>query len=653
MPVRSSRRPTAAARAARTGTVLTGVLALCLLPGPAAATPAAVPPATTAAAPAAEPAAVDVTRLVDGRPVTTTLTTSGGRAAEALADRLEDRRDVLAADVAVRYRPVGGTLAHRPAAGDPLLGASQHLYAARASRAWTRTTGTGVVVAVLDTRVVTDHPDLRGALLPGVDTVARGDDHEDGTPSYHGTLVASVIAARAGNDAGGAGVAPGAQVLPVRVCAPECSSGALTAGIDAAVARGADVINLSVAGTEHSRVLADAVQRAVAAGVVVVAAAGNDGSPCTATLRTGCGNPVMYPAAYPGVVSVSASTPTGLAAPWAVHNDRVDLSATGERVLGAVPPRRAGVYDGSEYGSGTGTSFSAPQVAGAAALVRGVAPELPPAAVEELLRSTAARTTWPAGYGRGQLDVAAAVAAAAHAPGGQQPVVAQPDGSVAYTRDGRVHVVRGAVLDRYRATGAEDGPLGWPVTGEVAVRGGAFTHFEGGSVYWSPATGAQLVRGAILDRWAAAGRETSPLGFPAGEEVPLRGGGAVQRFTGGPVYWSPATGAHDVRGAILGAYGAAGWENGVLGYPVTGEVPLAGGAFNHFQRGSVYWSPATGAQLVRGAIRDAWARAGWERSRHGYPVTGEQLVYGGVRQVFQRSVATYSWATGRVTFSAR
>ncbi|PPK93908.1 LGFP repeat-containing protein [Kineococcus xinjiangensis] len=614
-----------------------------------AAVPLVAVPAAAAApqAPGAQPATVDVTRIVDGRPITSTVPAASERAAESLAQRLDARTDVLAADVTVEYHPVG--LAAAPAAADPLLASSAHLHAVRAPRAWERTTGAGTVVAVLDTGVLADHPDLRGAVLPQLNTVPTALDEQPGSLGYHGTLVSSIIAARLGNGVGSAGVAPGAGILPVRICAPTCTSAAMTAGIDAAVARGARVINLSVAGPSYSRVVEEAVNRAVAAGVVVVASSGNDGSPCAGTATTGCGNPVMYPAAHAGVISVSSASATGVASSWAVRNEMVDLSAVGERVLGAVPPR-TGSYDGSEYTSMSGTSFSAPQVAGAAALVRSVAPHLGPAAVEEILKSSAVTpAAWPAGYGRGVLDVAAAVDAAAPAPG---PVVTQGDGSVRYTRDGASVVVKGAILARYRAAGAEGGFLGWPLTGEVPVRGGAFTQFEHGSVYWSPATGAQVVLGAVRDRWAAMGWELSPLGFPAGEEVPARGG-VVQRFTGGRIHWSPATGAHDVRGAILGAYAAAGAEDGVLGHPTTGEVLLRGGAFNHFQGGSVYWSPTTRAQVVRGAIRDAWARQGWETGRLGYPRTGEQAVPGGVRQEFQGGSATYSWDTRQVTITHR
>ncbi|WP_425560251.1 LGFP repeat-containing protein, partial [Kineococcus glutinatus] len=117
--------------------------------------------------------------------------------------------------------------------------------------------------------------------------------------------------------------------------------------------------------------------------------------------------------------------------------------------------------------------------------------------------------------------------------------------------------------------------------------------------------------------------------------------------------WSPATGAQLVKGAIRDRWGALGWELGPLGFPVTGEVPVRGGAFTAFQGGSVYWSPATGAQLVKGAIRDAWAAQRWELGRLGFPASEEQVVPGGVRQRFEGGAMTYSWSTRRVTTTYR
>ncbi|MCF6746766.1 hypothetical protein E9529_21435, partial [Blastococcus sp. KM273128] len=81
------------------------------------------------------------------------------------------------------------------------------------------------------------------------------------------------------------------------------------------------------------------------------------------------------------------------------------------------------------------------------------------------------------------------------------------------------------------------------------VRGGSFSLFTGGAIYWSPSTGAHFVKGAIYDTWAKSGYETGVLGFPVRNETNVRGG-SFSLFTGGAIYWSPSTGAHFVKGAI-------------------------------------------------------------------------------------------------------
>lgn len=171
-------------------------------------------------------------------------------------------------------------------AGDPLRSHQWGLDLIHADPAHPVTTGTGATVAVVDTGIDAAHPDLAGRILPGYDFVSGDSTPQDG--NGHGTHVSGIIAADADNGIGVDSVAPGASILPVRVLDDSGSGDDATVaqGIDWATAHGANVINLSLGGSVPTPPglglpdpVADAVQRAVNAGVVVVAAAGNDGLP--------------------------------------------------------------------------------------------------------------------------------------------------------------------------------------------------------------------------------------------------------------------------------------------------------------------------------------------------------------------------------------
>ena len=211
--------------------------------------------------------------------------------------------------------------------------------------------------------------------------------------------------------------------------------------------------------------------------------------------------------------------------------------------------------------------------------------------------------------------------------------------------------VGGDIGVHYDALGGAGSALGQPVGGEVRTPDarGAYVEFERGGIWWSPATGAREVRGEILSAWGRTGWEAGPLGFPTTDETRTPDGrGAYNVFEGGSIYWSPPTAAHGVRGVIRDAYAWAGYEGGVLGFPVTDEVrtPNGRGAYGVFQGGSIYWSPATGAHVLIGAIREAWAARGYENGPLGFPTSSEFDVPGGRRVNFQGGYVEWSAATG-------
>jgi peptidoglycan/xylan/chitin deacetylase (PgdA/CDA1 family) len=183
------------------------------------------------------------------------------------------------------------------------------------------------------------------------------------------------------------------------------------------------------------------------------------------------------------------------------------------------------------------------------------------------------------------------------------------------------------------------------------INGGCFRNYVTGTIMWSPATGAHYTVGAIRQKWASTGFEGGLLGYPTSDEVAgLVNGGVYQNYQKGTIMWSPATGAHYTVGSIRQEWAATGYEGGILGYPTSDEVAglVNGGAFQNYQRGTIMWSPATGAHYTVGAIRQAWASTGYEGGRLGYPLTGEYASGSGVAQDYQRGRINWTLSSGAV-----
>ncbi|MEB3222901.1 MAG: S8 family serine peptidase [Candidatus Sericytochromatia bacterium] len=296
---------------------------------------------------------------------------------------------------------------------DPDLPKAWGLGAIRALGAWGRSTGQGgPLVAVLDTGVDGQHPDLAGQLEAGFDTF-NGD--ADATDDHgHGTHVAGIVAAAGDNGIGAAGVAYGARILPVKVLGANGIGrvSSVVDGIAFAVERGARVVNLSLGGSFESRALRDAVAEAVAANVLVVAAAGNAGN----TLP-------VYPAAFPGVVAVGAAAVAGGRAGFSNHGAWVTIAAPGERIY-ATSWARARPSGYAPYTTMSGTSMAAPHVAGAAAVVWALNPTWGQAQVKQRLESTGDPTRgFESNPAVRHLNLAAALGA------GPEPAPASPAGT--------------------------------------------------------------------------------------------------------------------------------------------------------------------------------------------------------------------------------
>ncbi|WP_406109036.1 type VII secretion-associated serine protease mycosin [Micromonospora globbae] len=257
--------------------------------------------------------------------------------------------------------------------------------------------GDGVIVAVPDTGV-DPHPDLRGNLLPGIDVIAggSGDGRED--PNSHGTSMAGLIAAHGvSNNEGALGIAPRAKVLPIRSSTAENfgSPDDLAVGIEYAISKGARVISISSGGSSTSRLIR-AIEAALAADIVVVAAAGN-------APRQGS---IGYPATHPGVLAVGGTDRSGNRVPVSLIGPALDVAAPGADIYSTS-------YDG-KYSKGTGTSSATAIVAGAVALIRSKYPHLPAREVVHRLTATAVDKGPPGRddeYGYGVIDIVAALTA--------------------------------------------------------------------------------------------------------------------------------------------------------------------------------------------------------------------------------------------------
>jgi hypothetical protein len=212
------------------------------------------------------------------------------------------------------------------------------------------------------------------------------------------------------------------------------------------------------------------------------------------------------------------------------------------------------------------------------------------------------------------------------------------------------HEIHGAIIVEYQAIGGPNSFLGLPITDlSLAPDGvGVYSHFQGGSIYWSPPTGAHEVHGAIRDKWSSMGWELSFFGYPTADSS-ATGGGSVGPFQGGSIYWSAATGAHEVHGAIRDRYTAWGGPTSTLGFPTTDELPTADGVgrYNQFQNGAIYWSPASGAHAVIGSIYDKWEALNWELGSLGYPISEMSVAPNGDRSIdFQHGRIVLSAADG-------
>ncbi|UHA75677.1 S8 family peptidase [Paenibacillus sp. 481] len=257
---------------------------------------------------------------------------------------------------------------------DVLYGQQHYLRQIGVDRAWSRTRGNShITIALVDTGVDLDHPDLQMNLVKGVNLLESGPPQDD---NGHGTSVAGVLAAVGNNNKGTTGVMWSSRIMPIKALDDRGSGDEdkLGAGIIYAVDHGAKIVVMSVGLYRYSPYMQDIVNYAEKRGVLLIAATGNDGVLYQDKVA------VKYPAAYPTVLAVGGMTPQKKVEPRSNTGAEVDLVA---------PWHVFTTWLGGSYKADEGTSMAAPQVAGVAALVWSRHPHLKPYQIRQHLQATA------------------------------------------------------------------------------------------------------------------------------------------------------------------------------------------------------------------------------------------------------------------------
>ncbi len=321
---------------------------------------------------------------------------------------------------------------------DPYFSYQWGLTRIGAPQAWDVTTGSSdLIIAIVDSGIDLDHPDLSGKIIWGYDYVngdwVPDDDHG------HGTHVAGIAAAKTNNSTGVAGVSWGARLMALKVL--DAGGNGTYANVASAVTyaanHGAKIINLSLGGDYDSQTLHEAVIYAHNAGCVIVAATGNNGN-----------GSVLYPARYAEAFAVAATDSNDQRAWFSNYGPEVDVAAPGVSIYST--------YRGGGYTYMNGTSMAAPHVAGLAALIWSTYPGYINDQVESRTEMTAVdlgTPGWDPYYGHGRIDARAALCA---------PDLGASPQSVAFLADDTTDPIPASQTVSVLSTGCE--PITWTVT---------------------------------------------------------------------------------------------------------------------------------------------------------------------------------------------
>jgi lysophospholipase L1-like esterase len=225
-------------------------------------------------------------------------------------------------------------------------------------------------------------------------------------------------------------------------------------------------------------------------------------------------------------------------------------------------------------------------------------------------------------------------------------------GSIVWSPATGAKYLNGAIESVWNRTGGRGGSLGYPLQSPRSIpQNGVYQLFEGGAIYWTAKTGAQISKGGIRATWGRMGYERGVLGYPLNNETSAdKNGGLYQRYQGGTIVWSPKTGAHAMLpGDIQNRYTALGGSAGILGLPTGEKVQINGGWSQAFANGRLVWGPSTGAKIVDENTYRVWAA---NPNQFGWPMSDNWTGTNGIHTKFQK-VETVWNAQTRQIYSAQ
>ncbi|MNS32190.1 Thermophilic serine proteinase precursor [compost metagenome] len=312
--------------------------------------------------------------------------------AKATIAKLQQNGNVLYAEP--NYMAYASDFKIEKVVNDPRLAEQWAINKISAPAAWDVNMGSKkTLLAIVDTGVDYNHPDLAGRVDKGYDFINNDEDAMD--DQGHGTHCAGIAAAGTNDGVGIAGLAPGVSILAVKVLSASGGGSyeSVASGITYAADRGAHVISMSLGGGASSQAIQDAVNYAISKGSLVVAAMGNNGRESKS-----------YPAACDGVMAIGATDVNDAKASFSQYGSWISVGAPGHNILSTIPGNKYAVY--------SGTSMATPYAAGLASLVKSQFPSMTAAQIKAKIEKSATdvgETGFDKMFGHGRINAAAAV----------------------------------------------------------------------------------------------------------------------------------------------------------------------------------------------------------------------------------------------------